>query len=98
VLDRLVRNAELAKVVADHLGLIPLAREEKFWVYLDLNLVEGLAVVHTDVAANHLRNNDHVAEVGLDNSGLLLRENVRQASMMVAIRCRGSPSWPCGDA
>ncbi len=41
VLAWLVRDGELGQVVADHLGL-------------DLNLVEGLTVVHADDGANHL--------------------------------------------
>ena len=53
MLDRLVRDGELCEVVANHLRL-------------DLNLVEGLAIVDTDDATNHLRHNDHVAEVGPD--------------------------------
>jgi hypothetical protein len=40
--------------------------------YADLDLVEGLAVVDTNDAADHLRHDDHVTEVGLDNLGLLL--------------------------
>lgn len=39
---------------------------------LDFNLAESLAVVHTDNGTDHLRNNDHVTEVGLDGSGLLV--------------------------
>ena len=45
--------------MADHLGL-------------DFDLVELLAGVHTDDAANHLGDNDHVTEVGLDEVGLLV--------------------------
>jgi hypothetical protein len=45
--------------VADHLGL-------------DLDLVELLARVDTDDAADHLGDNDHVTEVGLDEIGLLV--------------------------
>jgi hypothetical protein len=45
--------------VADHLGL-------------DLDLVELLAGVDTDDAANHLGDNDHVTEVSLDEVGLLV--------------------------
>jgi hypothetical protein len=52
VLDRLVGNGELCKIVANHLRL-------------DLNLVEGLAIVDTNNAPNHLGDNDHVAEMGL---------------------------------
>ena len=51
MLDRLVRDGELCEVVANHLRL-------------DLNLVECLAVVDTNDASNHLRDNDHVAEMG----------------------------------
>lgn len=39
---------------------------------LDFDLVEDLAVVDTDNGANHFRDNDHVTEVGLDNSRLLV--------------------------
>jgi hypothetical protein len=50
VLDRLVGDRELSQVVADHLRL-------------DLNLVEGLAVVHTNDTSDHLWNNNHVPQV-----------------------------------
>jgi hypothetical protein len=43
--------------------------------YLDFNLVESLAVVDSNNAADHLRDNDHVAEVGLDNFWLLIRRS-----------------------
>ena len=59
VLDGLVGDGELAKVVTDHLGL-------------DLDLVEGLAVVDADDGAGHLGDDDHVPEVGLDHVGLLV--------------------------
>ena len=52
VLHRLVRQRELAQVVADHLSL-------------DFNVVEVAAVVHTHHGADHLGNHDHVAEVSL---------------------------------
>jgi len=58
VLNRLVGDGELAEVVSNH-----------FW--LDFNGVEGLSVVDTNDAADHLGDNDHVSEVGLDNFGLL---------------------------
>jgi hypothetical protein len=51
VLHWLVREGKLCKVVANHLRL-------------DLNLVEGFAIVDTNDASNHLRHNNHVAEVG----------------------------------
>lgn len=38
----------------------------------DLNLVELLAGVDTDDGADHLGDNDHVTEVGLDEVGLLV--------------------------
>ena len=34
--------------------------------YFDFNLVEDLAVVHTDDAADHFWHNDHVTQVSLD--------------------------------
>ena len=59
VLNGLVRDRELAQVVANHVGL-------------DLDLVERLAVVDADDAADHLRDDDGVAEVGADGVGLLV--------------------------
>lgn len=59
MLDRLVRNGEFAKVMAHHLRL-------------DFHLVEFLAAVDSNDAANHLGNNDHVAKVCLDQIGLLV--------------------------
>ena len=61
VLHGLVGDGELAQVVADHLRL-------------DLHSIEDLAVVHTDDAADHLGDDDHVTEVGLDDGGLLVGE------------------------
>lgn len=40
--------------------------------YLDFNLVEGLALMNTNVSTDHFGDDDHVTEVSLDNSGLLL--------------------------
>lgn len=54
-----LRDRELGQVVANHLGL-------------DLNLVELLAGVDTNNAANHLGDDNHVSEVGLDEVGLLV--------------------------
>lgn len=59
VLDGSVRARELSEVVACHLRL-------------DLDGVEYLAVVDTNDAANHLRNDNHVTEVGLDDCGLFI--------------------------
>jgi len=60
VAHRLVGDRELAKVVSDH-------------VSLDLNGGEDLAVVYADNAANHLRDDNHVTKVGLDDFGLVVR-------------------------
>ena len=59
---RSVSNGKLTKVVTNHLGL-------------DLDLVESLTVVDTEDRADHLGNNDHVAQVSLDGSGLLVRSS-----------------------
>lgn len=59
VLDGLVRDGEFTQVVADHLGL-------------DLDLVELLAAVDADDAANHLGHDDHVPKVSLDEVRLLV--------------------------
>jgi len=39
---------------------------------LDLNRVKDLAVVNPDNTADHLRDDDHVTEVGLDDGRLLI--------------------------
>lgn len=54
-----LRDRELSQVVANHLRL-------------DLNLVELLAGVDADDAADHLGDDDHVTEVSLDKVGLLV--------------------------
>ena len=59
VLDWLVGDGELAQIVTNHLGL-------------DLDLVEGLAVVHADDGAGHFGDDDHVPQVGLDHVRLLV--------------------------
>lgn len=43
---------------------------------LDLDLVEGLTVVNTNDRSNHLGNNNHVTEMGLDGSRLLVRSGI----------------------
>uniref|UniRef100_A0A7C9DNY2 Uncharacterized protein n=1 Tax=Opuntia streptacantha TaxID=393608 RepID=A0A7C9DNY2_OPUST len=50
VLHRFVADRKLSQVVTDH-----------FW--LDFDLVEGLTIVHTNDATNHLGNYDHVAKM-----------------------------------
>ena len=47
VLDRLVADRELSKVVASHFGL-------------DFNAVEDFSIVNANYAPNHLWNDDHV--------------------------------------
>lgn len=54
-----VSDGELTQVVANHL-------------WLDLDGVENLTVVDTNDGADHLWNNNHVSQVGLDNSWLLV--------------------------
>jgi hypothetical protein len=58
VSNRLVGDGEFTKIVTSHLRL-------------DFNLVEDLTVVNTNDGTNHLRDNDHVTEVGLDSLRLL---------------------------
>ena len=58
VLDGLVADGEFSKVVPNHLRL-------------DLDLVEGLPIVHSNYGAYHLWHNDHVAQMGPDRLGLL---------------------------
>jgi len=57
--ENVLRDGELSQVVANHLRL-------------DLNLVELLAGVDTDDGTDHLGDNDHVTEVGLNEVGLLV--------------------------
>ena len=59
MLHGVVSQRELTKVVTDHLSL-------------DFNVVEVVAVVHTDNATDHLGNDDHVTEVGLHGLGALV--------------------------
>ena len=59
VLNGLVGDGELSEVVTNHLGL-------------DLDLVEGLSVVDTNDGTDHLGDDDHVTEMGLDDGGLLV--------------------------
>lgn len=58
VLGGLVGKGELSEIPADH-------------VELDLYVVEGLAVVDSDVGSDHLGQHDGVSEMGLDRDGLL---------------------------
>ena len=60
VLHRFITDTELAQIMPHHLRL-------------DLNLVELLSAVHTNNRTNHLRHNDHISEVCLNEVGLLVR-------------------------
>lgn len=55
----LLGDGEFSEVVAHHLGL-------------DFDLVELLAGVDANDGANHLGDDNHVAQVGLDEIGLLV--------------------------
>ena len=72
VLDGLVGDGELSEVVTDHLGL-------------NFDLVENLAVVNSNNAANHLGNNDHISKVSLDSGGLLAGNTLLLTINMVEI-------------
>lgn len=52
--------------------------------YLDLNLVEDLAVVDTNNGSDHLGDDDHVTEVGL-NAGRLLIGTALQLGLAEAL-------------
>lgn len=56
--DGLVRDGKFSEVHTDHLGL-------------HLDTAEHLAVVNTNDGTDHLGDDDHVTEVGLDAAGLL---------------------------
>lgn len=57
--SNVLRDRKFSQVVSNHLRL-------------NLNLVELLARVDTNYATNHLRDNNHVTEVSLDEVGLLV--------------------------
>lgn len=59
VLNRLVSDGELSEVVSDHLRL-------------DFHLVESLSVVNTNDGSDHFRDDDHVAEMSLDDLRFLI--------------------------
>ena len=56
--DRVVGDGELGQVVANH-------------VLLNVDQVEDLAVVDSGGGTNHLGEDDHVTDVGLDRSRLV---------------------------
>ena len=59
MLDGLVADRELCKIMTGHL-------------WLDFDAVEHLSIVDANDAADHLWDNDHISQVGLDNSRLLV--------------------------
>jgi len=59
MLDWLVRDGELGKIVTSHFRL-------------DFNRVEYLAVVNPDHTTDHLWDNDHITQMGLDDGRLLI--------------------------
>lgn len=59
MLHRLIANTKLPQIKAHHLRL-------------DLHLIELLPAVDANHAADHLRHDDHIAEVGLHELGLLV--------------------------
>jgi hypothetical protein len=63
VLNGLVRDRELSKIVTSHFRL-------------DFNLVENLTVIDTDDGTNHFRNDDHVTEMSLDNLRLFTSRGI----------------------
>lgn len=77
VLDGAVRDGELGEVVTDHLRL-DLDRVEDLGTMISREqqsryvVSAHLAVVDANDTANHLRDDDHVAQVGLDDSRLLI--------------------------
>ena len=60
MLHRLVANTELAQIKPYHLRL-------------DLHLIEVLPTVDPDDRPDHLRHDNHVSQVRLDEVGLLVR-------------------------
>jgi hypothetical protein len=59
VVDRSVGDGEFTEVVADH-------------IWSDFDLVEGLTVVDTDDGTNHLWDDNHVTQMGLDDGWSLV--------------------------
>jgi hypothetical protein len=76
VLDGLVRDGELGKIVTSHFRL-------------DFNLVEDLTVVDTNDGTDHLGNNDHVTEVSLDDLRLLTSGGVLLGSTELLDKTHG---------
>ena len=68
----LVGDGELAEVSSDH-------------VELDLDVVEGLAVVDGHVGSDHLGEDDGIAQVGLDGHWLLTEGRILLALLALGI-------------
>jgi hypothetical protein len=69
----LVGKRELSEVAADH-------------IKLDFDVIEGFAVVDSDVVADHFGEDDGVAEVGLDGGGLLSQLRVLLALLALGVK------------
>jgi hypothetical protein len=41
--------------------------------YLDFNLNKGLSIVYTNNRSNHLWHDNHIAKMGVNDGGLILR-------------------------
>uniref|UniRef100_A0AAG5D023 Uncharacterized protein n=1 Tax=Anopheles atroparvus TaxID=41427 RepID=A0AAG5D023_ANOAO len=85
VLDRLVGHGELAQVVTDHVGS-------------DFRLVERLAIVDTNGGTDHLRNDDHVTQMGLHTGRLLVRGRVLLRQSQLLDQCLGLPALAALEA
>merc|ERR550517_1502773 len=59
VFDGFVRDTEFTQVVSNHFRL-------------DFNLVKSLAIVHSNNAAGHLRNDNHVSQMCFNDVGFLV--------------------------
>jgi hypothetical protein len=68
----LVGERKLAEISSDH-------------VELNLNVVEGLAVVNCNIGTNHLWEDDGITEVSLDGDGLLTKRCVLLALLAFGI-------------
>lgn len=67
--NRLVGDGKLAKIMTNHLRL-------------NFNLVKGLSVVDTNVGTNKLRNNDHVAQVSLNDLRFVFLRGACSSSLL----------------
>jgi hypothetical protein len=78
VTDRLVGDGEFTEVVTGHLRLDLNGGEGLSVLYVSRRSSQTARATHVDTTdgSNHLGNNDHVSQVSLDHSGLLVRSGV----------------------